>query len=651
MSTTTAAAAAKMTSTTAVAVSLVLSSCVIANAFRQKKQFYPSVVYICKSNPSMAIMYMQALVAVYLIGKLTGKLFFGSLRPAESERLIEKAWYAVTETCLAFTIFKDDLSPKFVALFTLLLFLKCFHWLAEDRVDYMERTPVISYIFHLRIWLLLFILTLGDLYFVHDAYTTTMAKGPSVQLVFGFEYALLVTLAANAGFKYVLHAVDVHSDTFWESKAVLLLYLEFFIGLCKAVMYVVFLIIMVRSYTIPLFAFRPMYHTLRNFKKVFQDLVLSRRAIHNMNTLYPDATLQDLQAIENVCIICREDMTAAAAKKLPCNHIFHTSCLRSWFQRHQTCPTCRLDILRPTPSTTQNVNVPAPPTPNIGRTVQEAPSTDAAASSSATDNSRGPNASNHTNVSPGQAGTSGSSYYNQTPLQYQFRPCTFQQRSTSIDEINGNNNDNSNSGIPEPNNMNESWIAFMNAAGLGGGIGLPSLFNDIPQTSSNLPFTNIPRIPLNLPFVGGIAIQPPNIPPNLDTLTDEELRLMEQNTRQGCLARIKYITDIKCMLDAAVVMMNQYSSACLVAGLDSTDSTLNSETKTADTTENDDQSETRSPSNISSETDCSGGVTSSSGSGSGSGSGSSEDQLLPEETEQQRIIRLKRLEKFGSNSV
>jgi len=31
---------------------------------------------------------MQALVAVYLIGKLTGKLFFGSLRPAESEVLI-----------------------------------------------------------------------------------------------------------------------------------------------------------------------------------------------------------------------------------------------------------------------------------------------------------------------------------------------------------------------------------------------------------------------------------------------------------------------------------------------------------------------------------------------------------------------------------
>lgn len=48
-----------------------------------------------------------------------------------------------------------------------------------------------------------------------------------------------------------------------------------------------------------------------NFSDVLQDLILSRRAIHYMNTLYPDATIQDLQTIENMCIICRENMTAA----------------------------------------------------------------------------------------------------------------------------------------------------------------------------------------------------------------------------------------------------------------------------------------------------------------------------------------------------
>lgn len=36
-------------------ISIALTTIVIANAYYQKKQFYPSVVYITKSNPSMAV--------------------------------------------------------------------------------------------------------------------------------------------------------------------------------------------------------------------------------------------------------------------------------------------------------------------------------------------------------------------------------------------------------------------------------------------------------------------------------------------------------------------------------------------------------------------------------------------------------------------
>jgi E3 ubiquitin-protein ligase synoviolin len=36
-------------------ISLALTTAVIGNAYYQKKQFYPSVVYITKSNPSMAV--------------------------------------------------------------------------------------------------------------------------------------------------------------------------------------------------------------------------------------------------------------------------------------------------------------------------------------------------------------------------------------------------------------------------------------------------------------------------------------------------------------------------------------------------------------------------------------------------------------------
>lgn len=58
------------------------------------------------------------------------------------EHLMERFWYALTETCLAFTVFRDDFNPKFIALFTVLLFLKSFHWLAEDRVDYVSNFVV-----------------------------------------------------------------------------------------------------------------------------------------------------------------------------------------------------------------------------------------------------------------------------------------------------------------------------------------------------------------------------------------------------------------------------------------------------------------------------------------------------------------------------
>lgn len=165
----------------------VLTSFVIANAFYQKKQFYPSVIFLTRSSSSMFVIYFQAFVCVLLIGKLFRFIFFGELRATETENLIERAWHAISETCLAFTVFRDDLNPKFVALFTLLLFLKCFHWLAEDRVDFMERSPNISILFHIRIASLLMILGLLDVMFITFAYQITMLKGASVQLVFGFE--------------------------------------------------------------------------------------------------------------------------------------------------------------------------------------------------------------------------------------------------------------------------------------------------------------------------------------------------------------------------------------------------------------------------------------------------------------------------------
>ncbi len=81
---------ARFRSELAIILSFTFTFIVILNAFYHKKQFYPSIVYLTKSNSSMAVLYLQAFVIALLIGKVMNKIFFGQLRPIEievSERL------------------------------------------------------------------------------------------------------------------------------------------------------------------------------------------------------------------------------------------------------------------------------------------------------------------------------------------------------------------------------------------------------------------------------------------------------------------------------------------------------------------------------------------------------------------------------------
>lgn len=501
---------------------LALTITVIGNAYVQKKQFYPSVVYITKSNPSMAVIYLQALIMIWLFGKLMQKIFFGDLRAAEIEHLIERFWYAITETCLAFTVFKDDFSPKFIALFALLLFLKTFHWLAEDRVDYMERSPIISWLFHARIVLLLVLLGALDVYFITFAYHHTLTKGASVQLVFGFEYAILLTVIVNTAIKYVLHIIDMNREVFWENKAVFLLHVEVLIGLIKVGLYMIFVALMIKLYTLPLFAFRPMYYSMRNFKKALNDVIQSRRAIRNMNTLYPDATVEELAAADNVCIICREEMQAGA-KKLPCNHIFHVSCLRSWFQRHQTCPTCRLNVLRSTPDGASTTHATPPPQP------QPVPQ------------------QNH-GIPPLFAFPAWQPPFFPPPPM----PNANIQNTQNADDIPRSSQ--AQQQQPQASRSHSDTGSNQSTTG--------NTYTDGYSFSRQFPFPfMIPPIPSFIP-----GFTPPPLPPqNWSGLSVEELRQMEDSGRRGVEARLQCLRNIHTLMDASVILMQQYITSATIA--------------------------------------------------------------------------------------
>lgn len=62
--------------------------------------------------------------------------------PTSSQRLYDQTWMFVTESLLAFTIFRDEFDIPFLLMFGFLLFVKCFHWLMADRVESVSLTPL-----------------------------------------------------------------------------------------------------------------------------------------------------------------------------------------------------------------------------------------------------------------------------------------------------------------------------------------------------------------------------------------------------------------------------------------------------------------------------------------------------------------------------
>jgi E3 ubiquitin-protein ligase synoviolin len=120
-------------------------------------------------------------------------------------------------------------------------------------------------------------------------------------------------------------------------------------------------------HSIPIYAIRDVYVAGSLFITRSLAFVRYKRAMQALDA-FDTPTQQELDSkSDKTCIVCREELHAIPAegaspannaeqptpaspgsdpdtsngppKRLPCGHIFHRNCLRSWFERQLTCPT------------------------------------------------------------------------------------------------------------------------------------------------------------------------------------------------------------------------------------------------------------------------------------------------------------------------
>ena len=422
------------------------------------------------------------------------RLFFGSLRPSEIEQLYEKSWYAITETCLAMTIFRDEVGGWFLVMFVSLLIGKVWGWIGEGRVEILEQQPPTDpRFFHVRLSISLMSSSLFEmLMFRYSVQTVLLQARPNMMVMFAFEFAVLTVTSLSTAARYLIslhesslirnriarrraqlsqelqgtqestHAPglsdgllgvdnpqeardgtnnDVDTDVpGWEDKGRWVFYLDLITGksspreivrarshtipdFCKLILYLTFFSVLCMFYGMPIHIIRDVAITVRSFYKRMSDFIRYRQATKDMNTRYPDATSDEIQK-EDVCIICREVMYALPRpygapgsqssqrgletnnhgrvrqindngatvagderyrpKKLPCGHILHYTCLRSWLERQQNCPICRAPVIVSNPvvprsrsdNTIRNIRAQENQPPNNDQVRGEAPQLD-----------------------------------------------------------------------------------------------------------------------------------------------------------------------------------------------------------------------------------------------------------------------------------
>lgn len=148
---------------------------------------------------------------------------------------------------------------------------------------------------------------------------------------------------------YFLYTYDSHRGELWEELDDYVYYIK---GACRTFEF--FLIVVVLGYRVldtssKWTIFQIIMVILHLYVNVYLSLkdgwrsVQLRRLVNQKLNVLPQASHERLADTEDVCPICLDELKAA--RVTPCNHLFHTYCLKKWLNVQNKCPMCHATIL------------------------------------------------------------------------------------------------------------------------------------------------------------------------------------------------------------------------------------------------------------------------------------------------------------------
>uniref|UniRef100_A0A4W3H8S6 E3 ubiquitin-protein ligase AMFR n=1 Tax=Callorhinchus milii TaxID=7868 RepID=A0A4W3H8S6_CALMI len=286
-----------------------------------------------------------------LIGKLIQYIVFGTLRVSERQHLKDKFWnFIFYKFIFIFGVLNVQTVEEVVMWclwFAVLVFLHLMVQLCKDRFEYLSFSPTTPMSSHIRVLALLLSMLMSCCSLVIICAIVGYSHGMHTLSFMAAECLLVKVRTAHVILRYSIHLWDLNHEGTWESKGTYVYYTDFVmelnllsVDLLHHIHMLLFGNIWLSMASLVIFMqLRYLFHEVQRRLKRHKNYL---RVVGNMEARFAAATPEELASNNDDCAICWDSMQSA--RKLPCGHLFHNSCLRSWLEQDTSCPTCRMSL-------------------------------------------------------------------------------------------------------------------------------------------------------------------------------------------------------------------------------------------------------------------------------------------------------------------